>query len=120
MVPQFFRDAGYPVFTIKDEYGRRNVEDEEWLHDAGTRGWVVVAKDSRIRRRPKELSAVVKARARVVCVVPGDMGKAEEVACLRDNLSAIQSWWEKPGPWILAVRRDGVEELSLASDPAAE
>jgi len=40
MVPQFFRDAGYPVFTIKDEYGRRNVEDEEWLHDAGTRGWV--------------------------------------------------------------------------------
>lgn len=119
-VPQLFRDVGYTVVTIQDEYGTRTVPDERWLHDAGTRGWVVVTKDERIRRRPSERLAFIKARARVVCLTPGDLPMADQVACFRENLAAIERWWDKPGPWILAVRRGGVEELSFSDDPGTK
>jgi hypothetical protein len=97
--------------TVRDEYGSREIPDERWLHDAGVHGWVVVTKDERIRRRPREKSAFLKAKARVVCLTPGGLTMAEQVACFRDHLETIEQWWDKPGPWLLVLRRGGVEEL---------
>jgi predicted nuclease of predicted toxin-antitoxin system len=111
-VPDFFTAEGYSVVTVQGEYGSKDVPDERWLHDAGVHGWVVVTKDSHIRQRPKEKSAFLKAKARVVCLTPGGLTMAEQVNCFRDNLGAIERWWDEPGPWLLVLRRGGVEKLS--------
>ena len=115
-IPQLFADAGYVVTTIQEEYGSGKVVDERWLHDAGTRGWVVVTKDKRIRRRPAELQAFRKAKARVVCLTAGEVPMRENVEILRGNLQRLEAWWDRPGPWLLIVQKDRVEQADLGSD----
>jgi hypothetical protein len=75
---------------------------------------VVAHKDSRIRYRPAERQAVIEARLRMLCLVSGNLKAAEQVECFRANLAAIERWWDRPGPWILAIRRRGIAELPLS------
>jgi len=115
-MPAFFREEGFDTTTIMDMFGRTNVKDVEWIAQAGELGLVVAHKDSRIRYRPAERQAVIVAKLRMLCLTSGNMTAEEQVECFRSNLKAIERWWSKPGPWILAVRRGGVEELSLDDD----
>ncbi|MCL1898339.1 MAG: hypothetical protein FWG16_05910 [Micrococcales bacterium] len=112
-IPDLFRSEGYSVTTIQDEYGQRTVPDERWLHDSGVHQWVVLTKDERIRRRPSEIHAFVKAKARVVCLTPGSLTMAQQVEYFRVNLKRLESWWNRPGPWLLAVRGNSIEQLEL-------
>lgn len=57
-MPGALRRAGAAVYAMADVYGERigqGLPDEEWLRDAGERGWVVLMKDAKIRYRPAEL-----------------------------------------------------------------
>lgn len=98
---------------MQDEYGSRKVPDERWLDDAGRRGWVVVTKDQAIRRRPAERRAFLRAKARVVCLTTGDVTPADNVEFLRANLARLAEWWDKPGPWLLIVQKNRVEQVVL-------
>ncbi|MGH2870583.1 MAG: hypothetical protein ACRDNK_23825, partial [Solirubrobacteraceae bacterium] len=45
IVVNALREAGATVHPMADVYGERigqGLRDEEWLRDAGTRGWVVL------------------------------------------------------------------------------
>lgn len=42
------------------EHFSEDAPDTEWLADAGNKGWFVITRDKRIRRRPLELGAVRK------------------------------------------------------------
>jgi hypothetical protein len=100
-------------------FGRTDLPDVEWIAKAGELEMVVAHKDYRIRYRPAERQAVVAAALRMICLTSGNLKADEMVARFRDNLEAIEQWWPKPGPWILAVRRGGVEELTLDDPPRA-
>jgi len=66
LVRNALRQAGATVHSMADVYGERigqGLQDEEWLRDAGTRGWVVLMKDARIRRRPAELEVLLHTRS---------------------------------------------------------
>ncbi|MDR2895980.1 MAG: hypothetical protein LBV30_04960 [Propionibacteriaceae bacterium] len=119
-VPEFFRGEGFDTTTIFDFFGRTDVPDTEWIKVAGEQDIVVACKDARIRYRPAERQAVMDARLRMLCLTSGNMTTFDQVECFRSNLSAIERWWNTPGPWILAVRRAGVESLSLDSNAGAE
>jgi predicted nuclease of predicted toxin-antitoxin system len=112
-VPAFFRQAGFDTTTIAELFGRTDVPDVEWIQQAGKLGMVVVNKDARIRYRPAERQAVIQARLRLLCLTSGNLRTAEQVECFRTNLKAIERFWGKPGPWILAVRRQSVQLLNL-------
>jgi len=112
-MPTFFREAGYETTTIQEMFGRTDVRDVDWITEAGKLGLVVAHKDARIRYRPAERQAVLTAQLRMLCLTSGNMTAQEQVECFRENLAAIEQWWPKPGPWILAVRRTGVEQLPL-------
>jgi len=112
-VPAFFKSEGFEVTTIMELFGHANVPDVEWICRAGELDAVVAHKDKRIRYRPAEQKAVQEARLRMLCLTGGNMTAQDQVECFRANLQAIEQWWAKPGPWILAVRRSGVVELPL-------
>jgi hypothetical protein len=69
------------VKTLSEVYGLpadEHVADVDWLELAGTRGWVVLMKDEKIRYRSVERQALVAHRVRAFCLTRG-------------NLRAIQS-----------------------------
>jgi PIN like domain len=52
VVPDALREAGAVAHVMADVYGERigqGLSDEEWLHDTGERGWVVLMKDAKGR-----------------------------------------------------------------------
>lgn len=68
-------EQGVIVHTMASVYGETTAQglaDEQWLTDAGTKGWIVLMKDDAIRRRPAERDAL--ADAAVPCLPCGWLG----------------------------------------------
>ena len=60
-VPRLLRAAGLRLTTLAENYGiptDERVADDDWLELAGSRGWVVFMKDTRIRYNRPEREAV--------------------------------------------------------------
>lgn len=47
--------------------------DQEWLADVGRRGWVVITKDQRIRRRQAEFRALLAANVAAFVLTSGNL-----------------------------------------------
>lgn len=94
-------------------YGAReeDVTDAEWLEEAGRRGWVVLTKDERIRRRPMEIEALRRAGARVFCIVNANLRAEEQVARFLANLNRITQASMHPGPYVCAVHKTSVKRI---------
>jgi hypothetical protein len=70
-LPAALLGAGLIVRTLADVYGEQTAQetdDATWLALAGDRGWVVLCKDDRIRRRPAELQALTDGKVRLFCL----------------------------------------------------
>ena len=72
------REAGARV-EAHDDHFEQNTEDPDWIPEVSTRGWVILTKDARIRKRPIELGAIRAAKARVF-VITNQAMKGSEVA----------------------------------------
>jgi uncharacterized protein with PIN domain len=108
------RAAGLRIYSMADIYGERRAQrlsDEEWLKDAGAKGWVVLTKDRAIRRRPNERDALMGAGVRVFCLTSADLRGAEQLARLEENLERIVQLAEQPGPYIYGVYASEVRRL---------
>ncbi len=99
---------------MADVYGERvghGLEDEEWLRDAGERGWVVLMKDAKIRYRPAELEAVRAFGVKAFCVTNANLSGDAQAARLVNNLDRIVRAAATPGPFIFGVYEDAVRRL---------
>lgn len=100
---------------MADVYGERigqGLADEEWLHDAGERGWVVLMKDAKIRYRPAELQVLIDHGLRAFCLTNANLRGVEMAARFVDNLPRmIRVAQERPGPYIYGVYSGGVRVL---------
>ena len=70
-VPDLLRAVGLRLITLAEHYGipaDQDIEDVTWLELAGRRDWVVFMKDTEIRRRPAERSAVRSHAVRAFCL----------------------------------------------------
>ncbi|MCI0636287.1 MAG: hypothetical protein L0206_20590 [Actinobacteria bacterium] len=86
----------HPNVITHDDLFSQDTDDEVWLEEAGRRGWIVLTKDERIRRKPGAQSVIVQFGARCFVLHPTKGMKAEEMAdVLVDAL-----------PRILAAARD--------------
>lgn len=72
------RKAGGRV-EIHDAHFRQDAKDEDWLPVVGRKKWVVLTKDKRIRRRPNERAALIKAGVRAFVLTARDL-RGEEMA----------------------------------------
>jgi hypothetical protein len=91
-VPEALRQAGVTVHTMADVYGERvgqGLDDEEWLEDAGQRGWAVLMKDAKIRYRQIELEALKSHRVRAFVLTNANLRAAEQAERIITHLDRI-------------------------------
>jgi hypothetical protein len=108
------RELELTVHTMASVYGEtraQELEDEEWLRDAGRRSWVVLMKDDRIRTRPAERDALMKAGVRAFCLTNAQLRAADQTARFVANINRIIQRARKPGPYIYGVYEDGLHRL---------
>lgn len=113
-LPGALRDRGEVVHTLRSIYGSRrsqDVRDEEWLELAGANDWVVLTKDSAIRRRPAELAAIQRHAVRVFCLTSAGLMGEDQIRHVIDNLNRIIQRSQKPGPFVDGISRSGVRRL---------
>ncbi|MDQ3729049.1 MAG: hypothetical protein M3355_05615 [Actinomycetota bacterium] len=113
-LPEALRARGLTVHTLASVYGEARAQalaDEEWLAEAGDRGWVVLMKDAAIRRRPAERDALTAAGVRAFCLTNAQLRAAEQTARFIDNLTRILARAEEPGPFIYGVYEGRLELL---------
>jgi hypothetical protein len=107
VVPDALREAGAVVHVMADVYGERigqGLADEEWLRDAGERGWVVLMKDAKIRYRPAELQVVIDYGLQAFCLTNANLRGVDMAERFVENLPRItRIAEEKPGPYIYGV-----------------
>jgi len=102
------------VVTLAEQYGiptDETVEDVTWLRDASTRGWAVVMKDERIRRRPAEQKAVRQHLVRCFCLSRADLMAADMAKRVLNNLPAMERACAESGPFIYALQADRITRL---------
>jgi hypothetical protein len=108
-LPRALRSAGLTVQTLAELYGElaaQETTDASWLALAGERGWVVLCKDDRIRRRPAELRALTDGKVRLFCLTNASLtfaGQAE--------------WLDGGSP---VVRYETLSELPTVSSRSAD
>lgn len=96
--------------SVYGEAAAQELADEEWLADAGARGWIVLMKDAAIRRRPAERDALA-AGVRAFCLTNANLRADQQTQRFIDNLPAMFDELETPGPWIAGVYADGVRRI---------
>jgi predicted nuclease of predicted toxin-antitoxin system len=96
------------VVEIHDNHFKRDEEDRVWLAKVGSRNWVVLTKDQRLRYRPLEIAALRVSRCRVFVLVAGNM-KGDEIASifvksLHQIFAILRS---HPGPFVARISKGG-------------
>lgn len=101
------RQAGVAV-EVHDDHFPQNAPDEQWLDAVGKRGWVVLTKDGRIRRRPMELDALLGAHVAAFVLTAGRVGSAQVVSAFTAALpSMIRTVRTRTKPLIATVSGSG-------------
>lgn len=120
-VPRLLRATGLRLVTLAEHYGipaDENVADITWLRDAGRADWVVLMKDSRIRRNPAERTALIENNVRAFCLTRKDLSAAEMAERFLDRLPAMTAACAEPGPFLYAVHAGRLERLRLDQSSA--
>lgn len=113
-VPRIFREAGYHVVTLHEQFGQRPVPDLEWMSWADERDMVVLCKDQRIRRNSAEKYALARSRLRVVCLTTGRLRSAEQQRLFLEHMPALERLWDMPErPWFYGISPSGLRRLGI-------
>ena len=96
------------VLWLEDVFPH-DVSDEEWLAEAGQKGWLVITHDRKIRTRPGERRAIMDNE--VGCFImtyKQDLVKNEILALIASNLGEMEQKFETtPRPFIYTVSKSG-------------
>lgn len=113
-VAKALREAGAKV-EIHDDHLPQDATDEDWLRYVGTRNWVVLTQDDRIRFHSHERQALLQARVRAFVLTAKGLRGEENGAIIVKALPAIQRVLAKhSGPFIAKITRGaGVTLIEL-------
>jgi hypothetical protein len=106
-VPDALRAAGARV-EVHDDHFAPDTPDTSWLTEVGGRGWVVLTKDSRIRRHPLELQALLAANIAAFMVTATDVTGADMGRVLADAIPKLTALVRsRARPFIATISRQG-------------
>ena len=116
-VAQLLREQGLRLTTLAEHYGvpaDENVKDEAWLELCGTRRWVALMKDSRIRYSPEERSALRRFGVRCFVITNANL-RAEVMAdrFLRHLDVMTELCQRRKGLFLYAVGDQRLTEIQL-------
>ncbi len=107
VVPSALRQAG-ATCHVHDDHFAPDAPDEDWLKGAGAAGWVVITKDTRIRYREPERTALIAANVRAFVFTTADLTGAEMAAMVVKALPAITRLCNRvPRPFIARIGKAG-------------
>jgi hypothetical protein len=115
-VPNALRAAGIELVTLAEHYGipaDESVEDTTWIREAASRGWIMIMKDERIRRRPAERILINELGARCFCLANANLAAAAMARRYLDNWARIIQASAEPGPYLYSVRATEIVKLSI-------
>ncbi len=106
-IAQALLAAGAIVERLTKHFAK-GVDDREWLSLAGSKGWIVLTRDKRIRYRRLERLALQVAGVRAFVFTGGNVTLAETAAILASALPHIADICARePGPFICHIGRAG-------------
>jgi hypothetical protein len=95
--------------------------DEEWLSDVGKRGWVVLTRDQRIRRREVEVKALIAANVAAFVLTSGNLtGPATAQAFVHAYSRMQKMLRDYELPFVAAIDASGVVRLLTQAQRHAE
>ena len=107
VIAHALRQQGLKVALLKEHFAT-DALDEEWLPEVGRRGWLILTKDDRIRRRPVERQALMQGNARAFILPSGNMSGEEMASAIVNALPRIQKFVTKnPPPFIARISKAG-------------
>jgi hypothetical protein len=110
-VAELLRQAGARV-EVHDDHFAQGTPDALWLAEVGKRGWIVLTRDKRIRRRVTELAAIVQAKVGAFVLTANDVNAAGIASAFISALPTIRRYAaEQPRPFIATVTRGGAVKL---------
>lgn len=115
-LPSALRAAGLIVHTLASVYGEheaQRVRDEVWLELAGRNGWIVLAKDDRIRRRPLERAAIIEHRVKAFVLTSAGLRGDQQVERILTHRHRIIQRARRDGPYVYGIYADGLRRLRL-------
>lgn len=107
-VPAALRALGIQVELLHEHFESATA-DSDWLADVGRRGWIVLTKDQRIRRRRVEIEALLAARVAAFVLTSGSLTGAA-------TATAFATAW----PRIRKLLRDYAPPFVAAVDAAGK
>lgn len=108
-LPQRLRDLGLPTrVEIHQEHFAQTAEDDLWMAEVGSRGWIVIGHDRHHHTRPLERQAIQDHGIGCFYLWGGDQPGHEKMRCF---LSAYDRMIEAvsvtPRPFVYRVLRNG-------------
>jgi hypothetical protein len=111
IVAQALREAGETV-EIHEDHFAPDARDEVWLNEVGSRGWIVLTKDDRIRYRVTERTALASARVRAFVLTSSQLLGTEMAAAFVKALPRMKRLIANhTPPFIGRVSRNGKVSL---------
>ena len=98
--PGILKSAGLNVEQHKDHFAP-NVRDEDWLSTVGSRGWIALTHDRRIRYKPNERDAVMRNGVALLVLV-GKAKHSELADGFIATLPRIEQFVERHSPPYIA------------------
>ncbi len=94
-------------------------EDDVWLQRAGAEHWIIVFRDKRIRKRPRERQALLGSGVRAFCLTgAGNYSKWETLRLLVYQWPGIETRaCQQAGPYIYGVTWQAFRPLNIP-DPS--
>jgi len=115
IVAQALRAAGAHV-EIHDDHFPPDAKDEDWLIEAGSRGWIVLTKDRRFHTRILEITAISRSRVRVFKLTAAGLQGPEMASIFTKSISKIQRVATgNPAPFIATVDRNAKVKLVFSA-----
>ena len=113
LVVQALRDAGWLIEFHLDHF-KGDSPDEEWLPIVGARRWVLLARDTHIRRQASGRAKVIAAKVRMFTLPGGNMTgeeMAERYLSSRGRMARILN--NTPAPFAAVVHADAIDMIPL-------
>lgn len=113
VVANALRAEGLAVQTLAERYPETEefVADEVWILEATADGLVILMKDDRIRRKPREQQAILDSGARAFVVTNANLTGDQLAGLFVENRHRIIQRSRHPGPYIYGVYPGRLEKL---------
>lgn len=106
-VSSALRARGAKVEVHKDHFSA-GTEDETWLSEIASRGWIAITRDKNVRLRPNEVATIRKSGARVIIVTGGNLTGSDLADLFGRKLKAIEGFCRShSGPFVATLSVSG-------------